>query len=347
MDFSTKLTNWYLKNKRKFPWRNTKVPYYIWLSEIILQQTKTSQGLPYYIKFITHFPKIEDLASAKESEILKLWQGLGYYSRARNLHFSAKYIVNELHGKFPKNYKDLLLLKGVGDYTASAIASICYNENCAVVDGNVYRVLARYFGIITPINSSKGIKEFKLLAQAILPNTNFGIYNQAIMDFGATICSPKKPNCVACIFKDSCVALQKKSVHNLPIKTSKTKIKHRFFNYLVILSKNEQIILNKRTGKGIWQNLYEFPLIEFKTEIELNQLITSSKFNSLFKNRTKYTIQLFNPKEILHKLSHQHLHTKFWVIKTNISFKNSISIQDLKKYAVPTLIDNFISEFEF
>ena len=198
MDFSKVLINWYLKNNRELPWRKTKNPYHIWLSEIMLQQTRVAQGLPYYLKFTEAFPTVFDLANADESYVLKLWQGLGYYSRARNLHFTAKYIAEELNGVFPNTYKGLLKLKGVGDYTASAIASICYSEPTAVVDGNVYRVLSRYYGIDTPINSTKGIKDFKELAQQILDKENIGAYNQAIMDFGAIQCKPKSPNCGEC-----------------------------------------------------------------------------------------------------------------------------------------------------
>ena len=344
MKFSTKITLWYQKNKRNFPWRESKDPYKIWLSEIILQQTRTAQGLPYYISFTKHFPTVFDLAKADENDILKLWQGLGYYSRARNLHFAAKYIVNELDGVFPENYKDLLSLKGVGDYTASAIASISYNEKCAVVDGNVYRVLARYFGIDTPINSGKGIKEFKSLATALLPKNHFGLHNQAIMDFGAMICTPKKADCDHCIFNDSCVALKEKKVAELPVKTSKIKIRKRYFNYIVLLSDNNNISINKRTGKGIWQNLYEFPLIETASEINKNELMKNETLIQLVSDIKK--VELFNSKQIIHKLSHQHLHTKFWIIFTDEKIADSIPLKNIQNYPFPTLINNFISEFE-
>ena len=195
MHFHNTLIYWYLQNKRDLPWRKTKNPYLIWLSEIILQQTRIDQGLDYYLKFSETFPTVFDLAQADEASVLKLWQGLGYYSRARNLHFSANFIVTELNGTFPNSYKSLLQLKGVGDYTASAIASICFNEAAAVVDGNVYRVLARYFGISTPINSSKGIKQFKQLAQTLITKQDPGTYNQAIMEFGAKQCKPQNPDC--------------------------------------------------------------------------------------------------------------------------------------------------------
>ena len=346
MDFSTKLTQWYLKNKRDFPWRNTKNPYKIWLSEIILQQTKTAQGLPYYISFIKNYNTINDLANANEQDILKLWQGLGYYSRARNLHFSAKYISKELKGNFPNNYKELLKLKGVGDYTASAIASICFDEKCAVVDGNVYRVLSRYFGIDQAINSSKGVKTFKQLAQKLLPKNDYGLHNQAIMDFGATICTPKKTKCTECTLKDSCFALQHKKVELLPVKTIKTKIKKRFFNYLVILSSKNQINIQKREGKGIWQNLYEFPLVETEQNCSLNNLIIHKNFNQFLNKEKLKNIKLYNTKPIIHKLSHQHIYTKFWVINYHGKVTNSISISNLKNYPYPTLINNFIKDYK-
>lgn len=342
MEFSNKLIRWYLANKRDFPWRNTKEPYKIWLSEVILQQTRTIQGLPYYIAFIKKYKSIQQLANADEQEILKLWQGLGYYSRARNLHFTAKYIDNELNGVFPDNYKDLLYLKGVGDYTASAIASICYDEKCAVVDGNVYRVLSRYFGIETPINSSKGIKEFKVLAQKLLPKENYGLYNQAIMDFGAIICIPKKPKCNDCMFNDSCFALQQKRVVNLPVKISKTKIKNRYFNYLVILSSGNKISIQKRRAKGIWQHLYEFPVIETSTNLNFEEIIKLKELK-LFNAKSIY---LFNSKPIVHKLSHQHIFANFWIIKTQKTLLKAININELNEYPVPTLIDNFIKDFK-
>ena len=231
MIFSKTLINWYSNNKRVLPWRKTNNPYYIWLSEIILQQTQVRQGLPYYEAFIANYPTIFDLANANESDVLKLWQGLGYYSRARNLHTTAKHIVYKLNGVFPNTYKELLKLKGVGDYTASAIASICFNEPTAVVDGNVYRVLSRYFGINTPINSSKGVKEFKNLAQQLIDIKKPAEFNQAIMEFGATLCKPKNPNCNICPFNNSCIAFNKSSINNLQVKIKSAKAKKKHFNF--------------------------------------------------------------------------------------------------------------------
>ena len=218
MSFSKIVIRWYSGNNRKLPWRETQNPYFIWLSEIILQQTQVKQGLPYYEAFVKNFPTIYDLAAAEEQTVLKLWQGLGYYSRARNLHFTAQYIVNECNGVFPNTYKTLLKLKGVGDYTASAIASICFGEATAVVDGNVYRVLARYFGIDTPINTTDGIKQFKALAQELIDKKDPATFNQAIMEFGAMQCRPKTPDCLFCPLSTSCIAYNKGRVGELPVK---------------------------------------------------------------------------------------------------------------------------------
>ena len=264
VDFSLQIIKWYLVNKRDLPWRMTKDPYHIWISEIILQQTRVDQGLPYYFRFSEKFPNVASLANADEEEVLKLWQGLGYYSRARNLHDTAKYIAYELDGVFPEDYDSLIKLKGVGDYTASAIASICYDAQTAVVDGNVYRVLSRYFGIHIPINSSIGIKYFKELAQSLLPRNNVGNYNQAIMDFGSSQCKPNNPDCLTCPLNNGCMALNKSQVKTLPVKDKKIKIKKKFFNFLVFLSEEGETILEKRTSDGIWKNMYQFPLIESK-----------------------------------------------------------------------------------
>ena len=246
MSFHSTLTSWYSVNKRNLPWRASKNPYKIWLSEIILQQTQVKQGQPYYESFLATYPNVQALAEASESDVLKLWQGLGYYSRARNLHFTAKHITENLDRVFPKNYKTLLELKGVGDYTASAIASICYEEPVAVVDGNVYRVLARYFGIDTPINSTEGIKQFKAVAESLLPLSNFGDYNQAIMEFGALQCTPKAPKCESCCFNVECLSLKEGVV-----KESKKKLKKSIRNHLK----------NKKPGtSAVFQCLYVFHL---------------------------------------------------------------------------------------
>ena len=228
-DFSLKLIKWYSENKRNLPWRESKSPYKIWISEIILQQTKVDQGLPYYLKFIKKFPNVHDLAIANENMVLKLWQGLGYYSRARNLHYSAKYISNHLNGEFPKTYDELIKLKGVGKYTASAIASFAFNEKKAVLDGNVFRVLSRYFGIEDPIDTTLGSKIFEKIAFINLPKKNVDTYNQSVMEFGALQCKPAKPNCNSCSLNSKCFAFNNNKILSLPLKSKKNHKKRTFF----------------------------------------------------------------------------------------------------------------------
>lgn len=346
MKFNQKLINWYSVNKRNLPWRETTEPYFIWLSEIILQQTQIKQGLPYYLAFVKKFPSVFDLANADESEVLNLWQGLGYYSRARNLHHTAKYIAFDLQGNFPNNYEELLKLKGVGDYTASAIASICFNEATPVVDGNVYRFLSRFFGIKTPINSSKAKKEFKDLALNLIDKKNPATFNQAIMEFGARQCKPQSPDCTKCPFNSSCVAFEKNLVKELPLKIKRQSIKKRYFNYLVLVSDDDKTLLEQRTGKGIWQNLYQFPLIETTKKINRKTLQKQSEFRQLV-NGEDYSISYFNENDIVHKLSHQHLYTTFWIIRLQKLSKKGISSKTVKNYPVPTLINNFVNEFKF
>ncbi len=329
------------------PWRNTTHPYHIWLSEIILQQTRVAQGLPYYIAFTEAFPTVQDLAQATEEEVLKLWQGLGYYSRGRNLHASAKIIVEEMDGVFPNTYEEIKKLKGVGDYTASAIASICFNEPTAVVDGNVYRVLSRVYGIDTPINSTAGVKEFKALAQELIDEDRPADFNQAIMEFGAIQCKPQNPYCLHCIYNDSCVALQQNKVSVLPVKLKKTKVKHKYFHYLYIKDKQEQTIIKQRTGKGIWQGLYEFPVIEELTALqegEEDRFRESVKNHSLLQGLVINDIDRYNDTPIVHKLSHQHLHTTFWIVTVDEITDNATPINRITELPVPVLIGNFIEK---
>ena len=254
--FADSILNWYAKNKRDLPWRHTNNPYFIWLSEVILQQTRVKQGLPYYEKFVETYPTVQELAEADEQNVLRLWQGLGYYSRARNLHAAAKFVHQELAGKFPENYQDLLKMKGVGQYTASAIASFAYNEKVAVVDGNVFRVLARVFGVDTDIASHRGAKEFGALASFLLPNNQTDEYNQGIMEFGALQCTPQKPNCMYCPMQSGCVAFQEGKQKELPVKIKKIKIKNRYFHYLIFEYQKDgatYLALKKRVGKDIWK----------------------------------------------------------------------------------------------
>lgn len=351
MNFHNTLTSWYLENKRDLPWRNTTNPYHIWLSEIMLQQTRVVQGTPYFLSFISSFPTVFDLANATEEQVLKLWQGLGYYSRARNLHKTAQYVAQELYGVFPDNYNGLLKLKGVGEYTAAAIASFCYNEPVPVVDGNVFRVLSRYFDIETDIASSSAKKEFFALAFELMPKATLGcaepseanpaMFNQAIMEFGALQCVPKSPNCGICVFNNSCAALQKKKVNQLPIKSKKLKVKNRFFNYMVVYDSNENTIIQKRTSKGIWQNLYEFPLIETHFPVDFN-FINQSINEGFFQDKTILDIVEYDDKAVIHKLSHQHLHIKFWKVTIKEAIENSVNREVLKTFPFPIVIFNFI-----
>ena len=346
MRVSKSLTSWYLNNKRDFPWRKTTDPYKIWLSEIILQQTQIKQGLPYYEAFVSNYPTVFALAKASESDVLKLWQGLGYYSRARNLHATAKHVVASLNGKFPDNYIDLLKLKGIGDYTASAIASICFNENTAVLDGNVYRFLSRYYGIDTAINTTTGFKIFKALAQEIIDKNNPAEHNQAIMDFGSRQCSPSNPDCSICPFNKSCVAFNENIVNKLPVKLKAKKPVKKYFNFLVFVSDYGETILEKREENGIWKNLYQFPLIETEKDSSLNKFHTKLKNYTLIKD-LEYELSLYNDTDIIHKLSHQHLHTKFWIISLKKTPVPGIPIKKIRNYAVPVLIEKFIEDFNF
>ncbi|APG60572.1 A/G-specific adenine glycosylase [Christiangramia salexigens] len=343
MEISNRLTYWYLRNKRDLPWRKSQDPYQIWLSEIILQQTQIKQGLPYFNKFIEAYPSVFDLANAPLEEVLKLWQGLGYYSRARNLHETAKFVANESDGVFPEDYKGLVKLKGVGDYTASAIASFCYGEPVAVVDGNVYRVLSRIFGVETPINSTPGIKEFKNLAREILNKEDPATHNQAIMEFGAMHCKPKTPECDSCVFNDKCVALKENKIKELPVKIKKAKVKKRYFNYL-ILNSEDRIILERRSGKGIWNGLFQFPLVETEEPIKEEHLMKTEKFQKIIDGQ-KYTVELFNDKPVVHKLSHQHLYTKFWILDCKELPHEGVGLDEVLNYPVPVLIENFLNEY--
>jgi len=343
MDFSNSLLSWYLQNKRDLPWRNTANPYAIWLSEIILQQTKVAQGLPYYMSFIEAFPTVLHLAKADEEQVLKLWQGLGYYSRARNMHKTAQIISFDYNGKFPDNFNELIKLKGVGDYTAAAIASFAFNEVVPVVDGNVFRLLSRYLDIETDIASSKAKKEFSALAKELMPENNPALFNQAIMEFGALQCVPKNPNCNNCIFNTSCAALQKKKVGNLPVKLKKTKVTNRYFNYIVFLDNTNSTIINKRTEKGIWHNLYEFPMIEADHELDFDTI--SQTISNEFSNFSINSITVFNQNLIVHKLSHQKLHINFYRVILNEDIMDGIALDEIKNYPFPIVIYNFIEKY--
>ena len=343
MNFTNLLIEWYLQNKRDLPWRNTTNPYPIWLSEIILQQTRVAQGMPYFYAFLESFPTVKELAIADEQQVLKLWQGLGYYSRARNLHQTAQYIANELDGVFPNSYAGLIQLKGIGEYTAAAIASFAYNEPVPVVDGNVFRVVSRYFGIESDISAGKTKKEFTALAAKLLSKEQPALFNQAIMEFGAMHCTPKNPDCENCIFNSSCVALQKGLVGQLPFKSKKIKIRKRYFNYIVLQDKKGNTKIQQRTDKGIWHNLYEFPLFETTQEEGFETIAP------LIKNDTDFgdsvvSIQEANPISLIHKLSHQHLYIKFWKVTVNNTLTDGVNPEQLRTFPFPIVIHNFIEE---
>jgi len=345
MNFSNKLVSWYQVNKRDLPWRNTVNAYYIWLSEIILQQTRVSQGMPYYLTFVKAYPKVEDLANAPEDEVLKMWQGLGYYSRARNLHFTAKDITANYGGKFPNNYQEILKLKGVGTYTAAAITSFAFDLPYAVVDGNVIRVLSRIFGINTPFDTTIGKKQFQELAQELLIKENPSVYNQAIMEFGAMQCKPKSPDCSICPMQDFCEAYNNNTIAELPVKSKKIKVKNRFLHFLMI-EKEGGVYLGKRKS-GIWQGLYEFPFLEFSDSINEKELLFSEEWVDFFTD-AKVEIQSISS-EFIHVLSHQKIHAQFWKVKTNdINLKNYqlIAKEELENYPVSRLTEKHFETLE-
>lgn len=343
---SKKLIRWYEQNARDLPWRNSLDPYKIWLSEIILQQTRVAQGLPYYQKFVEAFPTVFDLAKSSEQKILKLWQGLGYYSRARNLHQAARQIVKDYKGVFPKEYNELKKLKGVGDYTAAAIASFCFNKTHAVVDGNVYRVLSRLFAVETPIDSTGGKKEFALLANELIDKKAPGKYNQAIMEFGATYCTPSNPNCQECIFNDKCLSGVAGKAGNYPVKSAKTKTKTRYFEYF-FLKQKQNTFIEKRIGKDIWKNLYQLPVLEFSQKPSKQVVLRELQKEILKSSLKNFTIQKISSHK-KHQLSHQTIMARFWQIRLDkiysMSSYKQVTIKSIKKYPFPVLINNRLQE---
>lgn len=338
---SDKLISWYKKHKRDLPWRNTNDPYKIWLSEIILQQTQVIQGLNYYIKFTEAFPTVTDLANAPEDKVMRLWQGLGYYSRARNLHTAAKTIKTNHKGKFPNTYEAIKELKGVGDYTAAAVSSIAYHLPYAVVDGNVYRVLSRLFNLNTPINSTQGKKEFQLIADELLNHKQPGLHNSAIMEFGALWCKPQNPKCEQCPLQEYCLAFANKTVTQLPVKEKKIKIKNRYLHYFIFNYKN-YVYIQKRTAKDIWQNLYEFFLIESSEPLETKEVLKNKALQFIGKDFEVLSIKT----AAKHILSHQHLYATFYEInlKKAINSKTLIKIKrdDLVDFGIPQLINKYL-----
>lgn len=344
MSFSKTILTWYQVHKRDLPWRISPEPYKVWLSEIMLQQTRVAQGLPYFQKFIDQYPTVCDLAHASEEEVLKLWQGLGYYSRARNLHHTAKTVCFEYDGVFPNTYEGLKKLKGVGPYTAAAIGSICFNLPTPVVDGNVYRLLSRYFGVEIPVNTGAGVTYFEQLAKEVMEAEQIGNYNQAVMEFGAVQCVPKSPDCAICPLAESCWAFAQKKVDILPIKQGRQKIRIRHFHYAVPLDSALRTFLFQRPETGIWSKLYEFPLLEKDTEgvPETSELLDALMGRLSLDNLPQIEIIRFNDAPIIHKLSHQHLHTTFWLCKMNTLPSAAISWDKAELLPVPVLIANFM-----
>ncbi len=309
------------ENKRQMPWKGEKDPYKIWISEIILQQTRVHQGMSYYYRFIKSFPDVQSLAHAPEQKVFKHWEGLGYYSRCRNLIESAKFITTKLNGKFPEKYEDILALKGIGVYTASAIASFAFNKPYAVVDGNVFRVLSRFFGMEVPVDTTEGKKIYSTLANQLLDKKSPGVYNQAIMDFGAIVCKPLHPLCETCPLQIKCIAFKKKKVNSLPLKKKGIKRKERFFTY-VIAEYNNAFYVRKRIAKDIWQGLYEFILIETKQILTEGQLQEMKTCAGLFGSDTFIVTNI--SKTFSQKLTHQTITGKIF----HIHLANPAEIED-------------------
>lgn len=345
-DFSKKIICWYLENHRELPWRKTKDPYRIWLSEVILQQTRVAQGLPYYRKFVRDFPNVKALAAAPQQKVLRTWQGLGYYTRARNLHACAKQIVTDYGGKFPRTYEELIKLPGIGSYTAAAIASMAFDQSVAVVDGNVYRILARIFGLQEDISTGEGKKQFAAKAQELIDKSQPGTFNQAIMEFGALYCTPRNPDCDVCIFSDSCSAKKHELQEMLPVKTAKAKVRTRYFHYFIFRIGNK-VALKKRNGNDIWNGLYDFHLAEGKKS--LKQLLREDSVLSKLQKRGNLT---FESKPMKHILTHQIIIARFRILNLsndvqtvntikNLGFKvcSDHQVHDLPK---PVLISRFL-----
>ena len=341
--FSKALLPWYHEHQRPLPWRKNASPYHIWLSEVILQQTRVDQGTAYWHRFTERYPDVQSLAKAPEDEVLRLWQGLGYYSRARNLRTAAQQIIELHEGRFPPSYPALKALKGVGDYTAAAIGSIAFGLPEPVVDGNVYRVLSRVFGIATPIDSTAGKKEFRALAEDLLDRSNPGDHNQAVMELGALVCTPKNPRCGDCPLARRCLALRTDRIGELPVKATRTTVRERYFNYLHIVDKSG-LYLRKRQGKDIWQGLFELPLVESPRALK------DARFAKALHQEFGAGWTITNRHgPIKHVLSHQIIHAYFWEVKRPNTFKVpkdwiAVAPDELDRYALPRLIDRYLRE---
>ena len=344
--FSNSLLRWNdAENKRQMPWKGETNPYRIWISEIILQQTRVQQGLQYYNRFITIFPDIKSLANADEKEVYKLWEGLGYYSRCKNLIATAKFIHKDLKGKFPQEYDRILALKGIGSYTASAICSFAFNQPYAVLDGNVYRVLSRFFGKAIPVNTTEGKKYYGELAQRLLDKKKPGKYNQALMDFGAVVCKPAAPLCLRCPLQKNCMAFSENKVSKLPVNTKKIMMKNRFFNYLLVYYKNK-FYVHKRTGKDIWENLYEFILFESNEWLDEEAMAVNEEIRKIF-NFADFRIKNISPKKT-QKLTHQIIKGRFIHIEIQQPLISReyflVNPKQLKSLPFPKFITSYLTD---
>jgi A/G-specific adenine glycosylase len=351
MNFSKEIIDWYLNEHRALPWRETQNPYFIWLSEIILQQTRVNQGLEYYNNIIREFPDIFSLARAKEEKVLKLWQGLGYYSRARNLLKTAKAIIKKHNGIFPENYEEIIDLKGIGPYTAAAILSIAYSKPFPVIDGNVLRVMSRYFVIAEPIDDIPTRNRINNHLKKLIDKEQPGNFNQAIMELGALICKPMNPECNKCPVAKACKALKTERTDAFPVKNKKSPVSKRFFFYMVIRMNHrnkEYIYINKRNDKDIWKKLFDFPLIESDKPLNLIQLKRSAGWKKIFGTLDSADVLEFG-EQIIHKLTHRELIVRFVEIRIRKQLDNNLDFikifpTEIKKYPVPRLIEKFLEE---
>ncbi|MFO7613930.1 MAG: A/G-specific adenine glycosylase [Bacteroidales bacterium] len=351
MDFDRLLIDWYNRNKRDLPWRKITDPYRIWVSEVILQQTRVQQGLEYYQRFVGRFPDVASLANAGEDEVMKVWQGLGYYSRARHMQQAARCILEDHNGVFPQSPDKILRLKGIGEYTAAAIASIAFGEPYPVIDGNVMRVVARYLGIREPVNAAPGKKRVKKFLDGVIDHRQPGAFNQAVMELGALVCIPGRPLCNQCPLQPGCAAFKESMTENLPLLKKNDPPKPRYLHYLVILSQeNDQpfIWIKKRLEKDIWRNLYDFPLIETGHVMNVGELTETPEWKALFMN-TFFQVEPMVQK-VRHVLTHRVLHVQFFIIRSEDFFMESclkVSLDQVHNYPVPKLIENFLKKSRF
>ncbi|MCX6189760.1 MAG: A/G-specific adenine glycosylase [Bacteroidetes bacterium] len=347
---SNSLIHWFIQNKRELPWRKTKDPYKIWLSEIILQQTRVDQGLPYYNRFVKKYPTLNSLAKAPDDEVMKLWQGLGYYSRARNLLFTARQIKLQYKGKFPNTLVELKKLKGIGDYTAAAIASFAFNLKHPVLDGNVYRFMTRLFGIETPIDKLETKTAIMAILTELITEVNDpATFNQAIMEFGALHCTPQTPQCSTCPFNQACYAFKENKIKAIPVKGKSVVVRDRYFNYFVFVTKKDSLYIKKRTEKDVWHNLFDFPLIETTKPLAPKKLWLDPIFLE-WTSKTKIS-KISIQKPVLHKLTHQNLYVTFYIVNITkfLNLKKSpifeIEKNIINSFAVPKIIDLFLHSF--